>query len=229
MYLYHITTKAALPGIMHMGLQPLIGKNAKAVNETKPGIYLCAYKDIPYWSILLDREAVFQVDIPKNFKKFAYWEYDEYITEQPIAFENMKRVYPPKPTVEHMKKLCMSYLVSISDICKYTASYYRYKNRQNNPYNKQSLLQQYTAILTCLPKIDYSISDASEIREYLKEFGESGEYTFCDRYLKTDKKLYQQLIEYPQDELTESRKQLYDYIIENLNVCLDMNTGSWTG
>ena len=35
------------------------------------------------------------------------------------------------------------------------------------------------------------------------------------------------IIEYPEDDLSENRKKIYDYIYKNLDGCLDIDTGGF--
>ena len=130
----------------------------------------------------------------------------------------------------------MSYIQDISFFCKSCAEYYNnkyecYDDDEDSIYNDSNISDDmyYTlkATIFVLKNIDYSKLDPEEIREYLKDFGESGEYTFCDNYNHTEFKLYEMLTKYPVDILSELRAELYDYIVKNLSCCLDMDTGGW--
>ena len=52
--LYHITSRANLPGILANGLCPSIGNNSALCRENDQRIYLTDEKSLPYWVILLN-------------------------------------------------------------------------------------------------------------------------------------------------------------------------------
>lgn len=229
MYFYHVTTKDKTTAIMHDGLIPKIGENATLVHEQDPAVYLCEHKDIGIWSILLNTDVVFRVTYPsEKLKKYNNYDgYAEYVSYEHISPDNIKRIYGKKPTREQMRKLCISYIYSISTLCKNTARYYY--NTQHEADAEIELSAIYEATLLCLKHLDYSVLTMTEIKKILKNAGESGEYTLCDMYLDTNNKLYQQLINYPNDKLTEVRTRLYNYIIKNFKKSLNIKTGGWTG
>lgn len=241
-YLYHVTTREHAKEILKKGLIPKIGPNSKLVKESEPTVYLCERKDVPYWRMMLSRPTVLavdmniirQLDITDNVIHHEYKRYSEYRITAHIKPEFIKRTHISHDRDEQInRELCLSYLIDISDICKRCAEYYTYQYDYDDDYDYDicspydNLKIQMNAMLTVLKTINYQAVCSEDIRNALQDFGESGEYTFCDTYNHTDKKLYQKLIEYPNDDLRPLRHELYDYIKNNLSCCLDMNTGGW--
>lgn len=58
---YHVTTKDKLEAIQREGLLPKIGSSSLLAGETEAAVYLCSYKGIAYWSIVLDAPVVLKV------------------------------------------------------------------------------------------------------------------------------------------------------------------------
>lgn len=228
-YYYHLTTKDKLPEILKNGLKPQIGENAAIAGEEKPAIYLCRLKDLPYWKIILDRIIVLKVkDITVTMDDiYDYSMYSEYVYDKTIPVKSIARIYTPKPTLGQMQKLCIDYIYNLSKTTIAIARFYN--NHVNNSEIRQIINKRLDCTLNVLANLDYATLDTENIRNELKEMGKSGDYTFLDTYMNTDKKLYQMLIEYPEDDLTEKRQALYNYIIKTFDKCLDVYTGGFTG
>ena len=61
----------------------------------------------------------------------------------------------------------------------------------------------------------------------IQNLGENGAFTICDMYCNSGKRLYQMLIEYPDDDLPEDRKKIYNCICKTFDGCLEVNTGGF--
>ena len=78
--LYHITSRANLPGILANGLCPSIGNNSALCRENDQRIYLTDEKSLPYWVILLNiKDPVLLKVSDISAEKFAYDIYKEFI------------------------------------------------------------------------------------------------------------------------------------------------------
>ena len=66
----------------------------------------------------------------------------------------------------------------------------------------------------------------------MRDYGDEGEYTFCDHYAITDSygpKLFEQVVLFPEDEHLAVRKHLSDTIKRIFPDCKNWETGGWTG
>ena len=231
-YYYHITDEKHLPEILKNGLKPMIGENSSLVGETDPTIYLCRHKDVPYWKILLGKTVVLQIkDLNvADDDHCQYHHYDEYLYRETIPAYKIKRVYFPTPSSNVMKNLCLSYISSFNQCAEIAARYY---NMHDEEECYDECYEEFDASLNCClavtERLDYSVLTTREIRKELREWGDYGAYTFVDRYLDTGKRLYQQLVLYPNDEFEKKRKALHHYIAKTFRGCLDVNIGGWTG
>lgn len=229
--LYHITDKPTAAKILKEGLKPMIGLNSKLVDETEPAIYLCRRKDIHYWQILLQKfvilginENAIKLDNNSNFK---YTLYEEFIIKHEIPPHAIKRVYMSNNRTKQNYDLCIYYLRNLSRYCEVCARWYDTPNPDKDWFDEIKLDSKLLTKL--LPNLDYSVISKTDIKSNLKEMGENGMYTLCDTFYNENKRLYQKLIEYPNDELTKYRQQIHNYITTNLKGCLNVNTGGWCG
>lgn len=225
-YLYHLCDNEDLENILKEGLVPKKGPNSRLCYEPNFSIYLCDYKSIPYWSILLDKERILKVDkISHNsLERYKYSGYNEYLYHKKIEPSKIRVFEKQIDKKEAMHELCINYLYQISDITCNIARFY------NNFSDFESILApDLKRINTILNRLDYSVCSDEEIKKILIQDGEEGEYTFADTYLDTDKRLWSQLIEYPEDGLSELRKELYDFIKRTFSDdVLYCDTGGWT-
>ena len=230
-YLYHITSEKYVDDIMKVGLIPKLGYNSKLVDEEKPLIYLCNREDLPYWIILTGNTTVLKVDLRgiNTENSYHYYKYSEYMIEESIGLDNIKEVFTQEPELEHMKELCLSFLKDISYSCLVIAKYYTAKEKNITICDERRPNGVLRGLLACLNRIDYGVLSEDEIVNYLKDYGGQGEYTFCDEYINTGRKLYEQLIYYPEDEYTKQRKQLNEFITNHFAYCKNLYTGGWTG
>lgn len=229
---YHITKQEYLDSIFAEGLKPSLGDNSQLAYDNRPLVYLCKEKDLPYWQILLNNPVVLQVELDKEPERFYYGLYSEYICEETIPTDCIIKVVDTlSPSEGHMKQLCLSY---ISCLSRFAVDCARYYDGQYDSYDKKAVLEDlrlsalaYLNIFT--ERLDFSVLTKEEVRKELIDIGESGDYSFCDTYNNTDIRLYEQLLYYPEDELSEVRKKLYNFIKDTFEGCLDVNTGGWTG
>lgn len=235
-YLYHLTDLESLPSIFKNGIEPRIGAHSQCAGESQPSVYLCDRKDIPYWRIILGLTTTLKIDTSlldaARINKFPYDAYNEYTYDGMIPVQAISRTSTVAPTIANKITLCESYIMSISHLVLLTVKYYeKAVGKQKNQYHEQIewLKHKYDATLYALNNLDYSIMTTKMKRNFLKQYGDSGEYTFLDAFKNTPNKLYQQMANYEPDDLTDKIVKLKTFIETSFTGCLDLNTGGWTG
>lgn len=228
---YHLTTEENAKRILEEGLLPIHGEHKNMIHDEREGIFLCGEKDVPYWKIILGLSVVLEVSNIKieeeNIYNYSY--YKEYVYEKKIESENIRRVKMEnkKANADAMKDLCYQYLYWLSSFTVHCARYYFYDMEEEMLH--ESIDIDADCLLAVLPHLDYSICGTDEIKEFLIEEGDSGEYTICDKYVPTGHRLYVQLIHYPKDDLSTKRRKIYEYIKDTFKGCLRVHTGGWCG
>ena len=227
---YHLTTEDNAKKILKEGLKPMIGDNSSLVEESKPAIYLSDFESIIYWKIILDRNVILQVDCDIEPKKCNYSLYNEYILHREIPAEKIQISTFCESNSEYkscMKKLCNDYLWIFSEFCSDCAYYYSGMQAVKREEFFKELLISSKSIVNTMYNLNYNYTDKKSIINEIKMQVEGIGYTSCDIYFNTGKRLYEMLIEYPEDDLSENRKKIYDYIYKNLDGCLDIDTGGF--
>lgn len=240
MTLYHITEKRKVDSILKNGLLPKVGKRSKNI-ESVPIICLTELEYLDVWKILLhlNQPAVLEIRLPEiehddivsglveNFDNVNYDGYKEIRTNAKIEPDCISLVKIPndrKHKRNTMRMLCQNYIDSFSYVCTCCARHYADGVRKYTTQEDiEGMLQ---SIYSILSHLNFSVLSTPEKRKYLKNFGESGEFTFLDTYLKSGKKLYQ-LSMYDDDRTYDIRCKLEDLIRKNFADCLDICTGGW--
>lgn len=227
-YLYHITTPENMKNILSEGkIKPKIGENSVLQIEHTPRIYLCEYKDLPYWKQLLGTHNTLRLPLEDlethNLKKRTYAGYEEYYTTKTIQSKQLKPVYCGHPTTESNKHLCLEYVWTLGNLCTLYARYYHNQKSIELP----NLIEYTENILSILSRLNYTALTKQDYQETINELIDSCAYTFADYYNNTNKRLWEQLIYYPKDEATDCRQKLHTFIQTNLKPILYINTGGW--
>lgn len=225
---YHLTTEENAKRILKEGLK---------INNEEEGIFLCKKHDIPYWMIVLNLSAILEIRGLEecNIEEYDnYIEYQEYVYKKDIEPDKISRRTMRPRKKKAMEYLCYQYLNSLSAFTVDCAVYYFYADDPDiEGYDGEERLEDLKcyadALLAVLPNLNYSLLSKDDIKQYLKQLGNSGEYTICDSYEPTGRKLYVQLIHYPEDEVSEKRRKIYEYIKTTFKGCLSINTGGWCG
>lgn len=238
MKLYHVTDKSSVHLIKKLGIKPQIGDRSMMVNEKKPAIYLCSFSSIQYWRIILGLDtAVIEVDDDSISDKRAYSYsgkmYDEFMHFKPISKDNIRVMdseeWDTKESYEKaMKDLCYACISSLSSFCVSCIRYYDRLFNDEDGIMAMLVVRANSIIKSYFNNLDYSLLSKEDIIKYLTDEGDSGEYTICDMYGNTGKRLYQMLIEYQKDGFYDTRKEIYDYIVKTFDGCLETNTGGYT-
>lgn len=241
-YYYHLTTPENAKIIMKEGLKPMLGERAISIQETKPALCLCTEKGVDAWAILLGVNTVIKLTVPSKNKLEKISDCDctdEFRYDGIIPAKYIIESYGIEPSKEILDKLRYNYIMSLSKFCELCARYYTEGTRWKDGDEFQAEIEEDIemfgkALIPVIPRLRYPEMEKQEIRDELHMFGDSGAYTFCDEYAinydkKPVKRLYQMLVEYPDDKFTKLRKSVYKLIKENFKYCLRTNTGGWTG
>ena len=239
-YLYHVTTEENAKSILKNGLIPKIGERSQLVGETEKYVYLCGRKDVPFWSLILDKPVVLRVEMKdgevneNNVYQYSY--YSETLTETAIPAERIRKSRVSRSlTDEQMKDLALSYVDMISLICVKFAEYITYiddEPEEEATEDRQAIELTIEALKFTLPHLNFSGVNAKMLRDHLHERGDGG-CTLCDRYEPNWKegekyiRLYDLLNSHPL--ATNNTKWLYKWLKKTFPRRLRVDTGGWTG
>lgn len=239
-YLYHVTTEENAKSILKNGLIPKIGERSQLVGETEKYVYLCGRKDVPFWSLILDKPVVLRVEMKdgevneNNVYQYSY--YSETLTESVIPAERIRKSRVSRSlTDEQMKDLALSYVDMISLICVKFAEYITYiddEPEEEAAEDRQAIELTIEALKFTLPHLNFSGVNAKMLRDHLHERGDGG-CTLCDRYEPNWEegekyiRLYDLLNSHPL--ATNNTKWLYKWLKKTFPRRLRVDTGGWTG
>lgn len=232
--LYHIISSRDIPVVLQHGLIPHMGNNSISINEERNAVYLCKEQDIEYWQIMLKEKtdvlAIDMTGIPDNcIDEFRYSCYGEYIVNCSIPPEKIKWLRPLNETTPEYEKamvtLCKSHLIHLSWFTQICARHYQ--GICHTEPCPDYIVHDGLSLKIVLPRLNYGIRTQEYWKDYLREYGEDGEYTFCDFHNNTQTKLWQKLIEYPDDKSAEYRRFAYEYINNTFPWAKTLNTGGW--
>lgn len=239
-YLYHVTTEENAKSILKNGLLPKIGERSQLVGETEKYVYLCGRKDVPFWSLILDKPVVLRVEMKdgevdeNNVYQYSY--YSETLTETAISAERIRKSRVSRSlTDEQMKDLALSYVDMISLICVKFAEYITHiddEPEEEAAEDRQAIELTIEALKFTLPHLNFSGVNAKMLRDHLHERGDGG-CTLCDRYEPNWKegekciRLYDLLNSH--HLATNNTKWLYKWLKKTFPRRLRVDTGGWTG
>lgn len=228
-YYYHVTTEDKVESILQNGLQPQKGNNSEKVEEESL-VFLSEWDSVRYWAAILGRKVMLRVpkDKVNSPERYNRGLYDEVLTESPVYGMELCDFYAPELSDIEMRKLICNYTGMLNMFCTNLANLYtRYPDSDVD--TRTYLGNSISATLTVMKRLNWSVVTPSDLAKYLEEEGDDGEFTICDYYLNTGRKLYEQLVFYPVDALTPIRKRLHDFIVDKYNVALYVQTGGYTG
>lgn len=224
--LYHLTDMEHLSLILKNGLIPQIGNSAQLIGDEREAVFLCDFESVGFWRIILDKPVLLKVYNVIYHDRYEYDGYREYLVDTYILPENIEIVSLCYDSCkEDMLTLCSSYLNTISYFTVRCAHYYNDSQRTNEDLLDLKCLAG--SITSVLPHLDYAIVPMYTWKDQLVQEGESGEYTFCDYYNMTVRRLWQQLIEYEDDSVAPLRKEIYDFIAKTFPFADELSTGGW--
>lgn len=234
-YLYHVTSPLSTWEIMKKGLIPQIGTHTEMNMQTKPAVFLCEKKDVPYWAKLLGKNTALRIDTDKLDKDliegpYQYTNYSEYLYGKPIPVTAIAPAKFKKLTPEQEKKQCLEYIYTASHACEKIARYYLDRNIDAE-YKKDIELFIESAIpcmLYTAGKMDFSLVSEKDMRDTVRKIADGG-FPFTDRcdFQNENCRLYEKLTQYGTDRFSGIRLQLHDFIKNTFAPVLDMDTGGW--
>lgn len=232
MICYHTTKQENVQNILKNGLTPNhYGSNKKFINDERTGIFLCNRQSVPYWMIILNHDALLQINLPANTQidRFNYTLYSEIIYKNNIPPEAIKQRTTPfqSELCVANKILCESIITLLSYMTSTCANFYNRPDSDKEHF-KQYIKNRTITIRTTGEAVKFQQISDQTLSDMLRELGEDGQYTFCDTYKNTPIRLWEQLMEYPKDDTYEDRQYIYDFIIKNFKNVLFTNTGGFT-
>ncbi|MCD8083582.1 MAG: hypothetical protein LUE86_08805 [Clostridiales bacterium] len=192
-YVYHLTTKENAKRILKEGLLPQCGEHSMLNGDTEKFIYLTDRKDIPYWKAIIGGDTILRIDQSaideSKLERWEYPQYAEYLYTEKIPAEAVSKAYGAfSLDREKMADLCLSYLDSVSNLCVRFAQWVTYEDAEPGPLKERADTRgrevplDAESLLFILKRLDFSAVDKKSLRRHLREAGEDGEYTVCDRY-----------------------------------------------
>ena len=203
-------------------------------------MYLCGRKDVPFWSLILDKSVVLRVEMKdgevneNNVYQYSY--YSETLTETAIPAERIRKSRVSRSlTDEQMKDLALSYVDMISLICVKFAEYITYiddEPEEEATEDRQAIELTIEALKFTLPHLNFSgVNAKCCVTICTKE--EMAGTPLCDRYEPNWKegekyiRLYDLLNSHPL--ATNNTKWLYKWLKKTFPRRLRVDTGGWTG
>lgn len=224
--MYHITSKENLDEIMSKGLIPLKGNNPEINNEEDPAIYLCDYKDIWIWKLILDKDVVLEIsNIDKYDVKFnRYLGFDrEVYYEESICFNKIDakdiKMVDIDQTIDMHKFVEISILrlnENINDIARHLIYQVPTDFIKMLKHNLRVFLRSYDKV-----DAEWISNNDEKVFAFLQRIADHGYNTFLDNIGNTEIKLYKILPIASSDiqdkELSDLISNLYDWINKKFN------------
>lgn len=182
---YHLTNETEVDSVLKNGLTPLIGKNSKSVGETEKRIYLTDYESVKYWSRLLNKNILLEVDMDAEIEDMYQYSdntikegiatYNEFFVYSNIEPSRIRRTEMPKFSDDDVNvSLLINYSYTVSSLCNDIIRYYT-KDDDKTFEDEDELIEdiKYTMNgMKCIskpesPKVIKELRNA--ITEYLKE------------------------------------------------------------
>lgn len=227
--LYHITEASNLPKIRTEGLVPSIGKNSALSAEEEPYVYLCDYRSIPYWMLILRIQdpVLIRVHVEtEETEEYVYSCYREFLAGKKVSPSKLSVLPIPKKVKDRLddvnQELCLEYIYSLAHLCLDYARFYT----GTRDIRKEDLAAESRTVLRVVRGLDYQTVPKEEIRNTIRESGNGG-YAFTDHFCNTRRRLWSQLSHYGKDDLEKDRMELYRFMKETFGNYLYIETGGW--
>lgn len=223
---YHITDQRHARQIMEQNcLVPSIGENSRFY-ETRPLVYLCAREFVANWMCILNKDTVLEVQLEDGvLSEYAYTGYSEYYADQPLYPEEIRDVSKDITETERIEAntaVCSSYLWQLNRLCVGYGTYYDLGSG-----TLEDLIDDTRFFLYLVGHLDYKAVPKQQLLETMEEMEDSCCYAFTDVYHMSGKRMWEQLIHYPEDESAPLRRQLYDFVAEHVPQIAYYQTGGW--
>lgn len=176
---YHLTNETEVDSILKNGLKPLIGKNSESVGETEERVYLSDYDSVKYWSRLLNKDVLLEVDMDKEIGYgYQYGDavstYNEFYVYSNIEPSRIRQIKMPElPDDEVNVSILLDYSYTLTSLCNEIISYYVDKSTVCTVFNDEDeLIEEVTHVINAMkyvtkPKSSKMINELrNEIRLY---------------------------------------------------------------
>ena len=228
MTVYHVTDAVSAKSIQKDGcLKAGRGKNVLAVGDD-PGVYVCSRKDVPYWQLILGKDTILKLETGDLAPalKWDYNGYGELKYAEDVSFyklEDVSREISEEEKKLANRSLCQSYLWMLNHICLSWARYFH----QEIGCPEERLGRETATVLSILERLDYQSADPAALKWEMERMKESGCYAFTDVYGSTERRLWEQLSEWPKDTWWGIRKKMKEFIGISLPGICYADTGGW--
>lgn len=215
-YMYHLTTEESWEHIREEGLRPRCGRNSYLCCEDRNLVYVCDGESLPYWAALLDANVLLRVpeDGLQDLVQQKYSRYSEFFTTTPVEPSMLERIPMIEVPGDVQEYLCISYLEDISRLVARIIRHYRYGHPDQDMC--AILSEEADLFLGIVSRLKYQECDPAKLVKWLRDEGDSGEYTLADTYENTSTRLWEQLLKFEDDDLVPTRRRLSAWIKENL-------------
>ncbi len=240
--LYHVTDACCMKRILGEGIIPGDGGNCIIADDNlKNHLFLCDAESIPYWSVLLGKTKIIEVNIKglsdSDFEMKSYGKYSEWYTKNAVDAVRIKETFKFISKASVMPDLCEEYIFSLSNFVLYMTKLGTYPERYRSDVN--NLIHDVNSTLRIMEsRLDFSSISDSYIKRKIIEFGEDGEYTLCDMYCVEDRygkrHLWEQLPYYDFSngvlkEVETTFIRTYEFIRNKLSWAREIETGGYAG
>lgn len=220
---YHVTTKDKLEAIQREGLLPKIGSSSLLAGETEAAVYLCSYKGIAYWSIVLDAPVVLKVRLEseqlKKLVKDSSAGQNEYALYERILPECLSISTCPDKT-KTMKALCIEMIYNAGALCTQIVNH-----RRHQAADVKDLCVGARVIVSVLNHLDWTSVSEERIRNALL-WSSYGGGSIMDRIEGKGCRLYEGITLYSkEDELKKETKALSACLRSLFGRFADVETG----
>lgn len=227
-YLYHVTDKAKVPSILAEGIRPLRGRNSGMVGETGDRVCLCTEPQARIWADVLGADAFLRVDTA-GLPEPEHRDYDameEYLYACPVPPGNLSESMPDRDP-EADAEACLGYVMTTSEVL---VELFRHMDRKDpEPGLVEDMLKTVANLADILPRLPWHAADPDVILDALREEGEEGEYTMCDKFKDTGRRFWEMLRSDGYGAI-ERGPELADELEKRLGPGLrKLCTGGWDG
>lgn len=174
---YHLTSETEVGSILKNGLKPLIGENSESVGETEERVYLTDYDSVKYWSRLLNRNVLLEVDMDKEIQfSYQYGDavstYNEFYVYSSIEPSRIHQIEMPElPDDEVNVSILLDYSYTLTSLCNEIISYY--VDKSDDVFNDEDeLIDEVTRVINAMKYVTNpkSSKNVNELRNGIRRY-----------------------------------------------------------
>ena len=143
-----------------------------------------------------------------------YSRYSKFFTTTPVEPSMLERIPMIEVPGDVQEYLCISYLEDISRLVAESSGTTGMGTRTRICVRYSA--RRPTFFLGIVSRLKYQECDPAKLVKWLRDEGDSGEYTLADTYENTSTRLWEQLLKFEDDDLAPTRRRLSAWIKENL-------------